>query len=112
MGDTGMRLLEDLEWRTQEYSALITDARRTSCGSGVLYYSGNGSMFFVFTCAHVLEALTDPIEVHFLLPIDRQKEDYRECCIFAGREQVVYSPIDEITETGNIKRGSRKSDQP
>ena len=106
MGDADMRLLEDLEWRTQEYSALITDARRTSCGSGVLYYSGKGSMFFVFTCAHVLEALTDPIEVHFLLPIDRQKEDYRECCIFAGREQVVYSPIDEITETGNIKTHS------
>ena len=37
MGDTGMRLLEDLEWRTQEYSALITDARRTSCGLSLIH---------------------------------------------------------------------------
>ncbi len=47
------RMIAQLELETQEYSVFITDEKRTSSGSGVLFYPGSGNRLYIFTCAHV-----------------------------------------------------------
>ena len=42
------RMIAQLELETQEYSVFITDEKRTSSGSGVLFYPGSGSNLYIF----------------------------------------------------------------
>jgi hypothetical protein len=89
---------------TQEYSVLLTDSKRTSYGSGVIYYPGSGDRFYIFTCAHVVDVLLDPIEIYMLFPNNRESEDYREFCIKVNKNQVVYALTDRIVEkNGQVK---------
>lgn len=94
----------ELELITQEYSVLLTDSKRTSYGSGVIYYPGSGDRFYIFTCAHVVDALLDPIEIHMLVPNDRETEDYRIYCIEVNKNQIVYAPTDEVVEENGQRR--------
>ena len=96
MGVTGRKTIDQLEWETQEYSVFITDEKRTSSGSGVLFYPGTGEKIYVFTCAHVLDELVEPFEIYYFLPVERKKENYLVRKLEAVREQVRYSPIDEV----------------
>lgn len=48
MEGTNAKLIDDLELMTQEYSVLIADSKRSFCGSGVLFYSGEEAAFYVF----------------------------------------------------------------
>ena len=98
MGVTGRKTIDQLEWETQEYSVFITDEKRTSSGSGVLFYPGTGEKIYVFTCAHVLDELVEPFEIYYFLPVERKKENYLVRKLEAVREQVRYSPIDEVME--------------
>lgn len=98
--------LDELELRTQEYSVLITDEKHASCGSGVLFYPGLGEVFYVFTCAHVIDKLNDPLVIKLLLPQQRELENYSTCTIKVDRNQVVYSPIDVVTGDGECKEHS------
>lgn len=106
MGVEKNKLIERLELRTQEYSVLITDTKKSSCGTGLLFYTGAGDEIYVFTCAHVIDELTNPIEIHYLVPNDRELEDYQVCCMTADKTQVQYSPIDEITVENGVKKHS------
>lgn len=83
----------------QEYSVFITDEKRTSSGSGVLFYPGSGSNLYIFTCAHVLDNLEEPFQIYSLLPLNREQELYRVEKLEAMREQVKYSPIDKVSES-------------
>ena len=69
----GRKMIDQLEWETQEYSVFITDEKRTSSGSGVLFYPGTGEKIYVFTCAHVLDELADPFQIYYLLPVNREE---------------------------------------
>ena len=71
------RIIAQLELETQEYSVFITDEKRTSSGSGVLFYPGSGSNLYIFTCAHVLDNLEEPFQIYSLLPLNREQELYR-----------------------------------
>jgi hypothetical protein len=88
----------ELELMTQEYSVLLTDAKRTSYGSGVIYYPGSGTRFYIFTCAHVIDDLLDPIQIYMLLPNNRDIEDYHVCRVEVNKSQIVYASTDEVTE--------------
>lgn len=50
----------------------ITDEKRTSLGSGVLFYPGTGEKIYIFICAHVLDELADPFQIYYLLPVNRE----------------------------------------
>lgn len=69
-----LKSIDELELETQEYSVYITDDKQTSNGSGILFYPGEGELFYVFTCAHVVDSLIDPIHIYLLCPIDRKQE--------------------------------------
>lgn len=99
-------LIKKLELRTQEYSVLITDTKKSSCGTGLLFYTGAGDEFYVFTCAHVIDELTNPIKIYYFVQNDREMEDYRVCCVCADKTQVQYSPMDEITVENGVRRHS------
>lgn len=88
----------EFELITQEYSVLLTDAKRTSYGSGVIYYPGSGDKFYIFTCAHVVDNLLDPFEIYMLLPNNREIEDYQTFCSEVNKSQVAYALTDEIVE--------------
>ena len=105
MADGGENLMEKLELQSQEYSVLITDSRESSYGSGVLFFPGRGENLYVFTCAHVVEELESPLVIRFLYPREREREDYKVCTVCADKDQVVYSPIDQVMEdpAGNRK---------
>lgn len=90
--------LDQLKLEAQEYSVYITDTRGTSSGSGVLYYPGDGERLFIFTCAHVLDDLVEPFQIYYFVPVDRKNENYRIVKVEADRQQVVYSPIDSVTQ--------------
>ena len=77
----------------------ITDEKRTSLGSGVLFYPGTGEKIYIFTCAHVLDELADPFQIYYLLPVNREEERYQVEKLEASREQVKYSPIEEINKS-------------
>lgn len=81
------------------HSVFITDEKRTSSGSGVLFYPGSGSNLYIFTCAHVLDNLEEPFQIYSLLPLNREQELYRVEKLEAMREQVKYSPIDKVSES-------------
>lgn len=70
------RVIARLELETQEYSVFITDEKRTSSGSGVLFYPGSGNRLYIFTCAHVLDDLKEPFQIYSLFPINREQEIY------------------------------------
>ncbi len=93
-----LKSIDELELETQEYSVYITDDKQTSNGSGILFYPGEGDSFYVFTCAHVVDSLIDPIHIYLLCPIDRNKEEYQICKVSTTHEKITYSPLDEITE--------------
>lgn len=93
------RMIAQLELETQEYSVFITDEKRTSSGSGVLFYPGSGNHLYIFTCAHVLDDLKEPFHIYSLFPVDREQEIYQVEKLEATREQVKYSPIDKVSES-------------
>lgn len=93
------RMIAQLELETQEYSVFITDEKRTSSGSGVLFYPGSGNRLYIFTCAHVLDGLKEPFQIYSLFPINREQEIYQVEKLEAMREQVKYSPIDKVSES-------------
>lgn len=93
------RMIAQLELETQEYSVFITDEKRTSSGSGVLFYPGSGNRLFIFTCAHVLDGLEEPFQMYSLFPVNREQEIYQVEKLEATREQVKYSPIDKVSES-------------
>lgn len=96
----------EFELITQEYSVLLTDAKRTSYGSGVIYYPGSGDKFYIFTCAHVVDNLLDPFEIYMLLPNNREIEDYQTFCSEVNKSQVAYALTDEIVEKNGQKEHS------
>lgn len=61
------RMIAQLELETQEYSVFITDEKRTSSGSGVLFYPGSGNRLYIFTCAHVLDGFGGAISDLFFV---------------------------------------------
>lgn len=93
------RMIAQLELETQEYSVFITDEKRTSSGSGVLFYLGSGNRLYIFTCAHVLDGLEEPFQMYSLFPVNREQEIYQVEKLEATREQVKYSPIDKVSES-------------
>lgn len=93
------RMIAQLELETQEYSVFITDEKRTSSGSGVLFYPGSGNHLYIFTCAHVLDGLKEPFQIYSLFPVNREQEIYQVEKLEATREQVKYSPIDKVSES-------------
>lgn len=93
------RMIAQLELETQEYSVFITDEKRTSSGSGVLFYPGSGNRLYIFTCAHVLDGLKEPFQIYSLFPVNREQEIYQVEKLEATREQVKYSPIDKVSES-------------
>lgn len=93
------RMIAQLELETQEYSVFITDEKRTSSGSGVLFYPGSGNRLYIFTCAHVLDGLEEPFQMYSLFPVNREQEIYQVEKLEATREQVKYSPIDKVSES-------------
>lgn len=93
------RMIAQLELETQEYSVFITDEKRTSSGSGVLFYPGSGNRLYIFTCAHVLDGLEEPFQIYSLFPVNREQEIYQVEKLEAMREQVKYSPIDKVSES-------------
>ena len=93
------RMIAQLELETQEYSVFITDEKRTSSGSGVLFYPGSGNRLYIFTCAHVLDGLDEPFQIYSLFPVNREQEIYQVEKLEATREQVKYSPIDKVSES-------------
>lgn len=93
------RMIAQLELETQEYSVFITDEKRTSSGSGVLFYPGSGNRLYIFTCAHVLDGLKEPFQIYSLFPVNREQEIYQIEKLEATREQVKYSPIDKVSES-------------
>lgn len=93
------RMIAQLELETQEYSVFITDEKRTSSGSGVLFYPGTGNRLYIFTCAHVLDGLEEPFQIYSLFPVNREQEIYQVEKLEATREQVKYSPIDKVSES-------------
>lgn len=105
MEDIKQKSLDRLELETQEYSVYITDAKETSSGSGVLYYPGTGEKLFIFTCAHVIEDLCEPFQIYYFVPIDREKENYQIKKLDAVRDQVIYSPLDNMSRNadGTVK---------
>lgn len=106
MANTKEGLMDELEWRTQEYAVLITDTKESSYGSGVLYYPKDSDKIYVFTCAHVLDDLTEPFVIKFFIPVSREIEDYAVHMVQVNRSQVVYSPRNIITEGNARKRHS------
>ena len=106
MGEGKDTLSDELELRTQEYSVLITDEKRSSFGTGVLFYPGEGKIFYVFTCAHVIDELDGSLVLNLLQPVQREIENYSICTIKVDRTQVVYSPIDEVTDDAECKKHS------
>ena len=92
-------MIAQLELETQEYSVFITDEKRTSSGSGVLFYPGSGNRLYIFTCAHVLDGLEEPFQMYSLFPVNREQEIYQVEKLEATREQVKYSPIDKVSES-------------
>lgn len=92
-------MIAQLELETQEYSVFITDEKRTSSGSGVLFYPGSGNRLYIFTCAHVLDGLEEPFQSYSLFPVNREQEIYQVEKLEATREQVKYSPIDKVSES-------------
>lgn len=106
MANTKEELMDQLEWRTQECAVLITDTKETSYGSGVLYYPKDSSRVYVFTCAHVLDELTETFVIRFFVPVNREIEDYTVHTAMVNRNQVVYSPRNVITEENGNKRHS------
>lgn len=99
-------LIEQLELRTQENSVLITDSKESSYGSGVLFFPGSGDIVYIFTCAHVIDELEGALVIKFLLPKQREIEDYTVCTINVKESQVVYSPIDKVIEEDGKKKHS------
>ena len=93
------RMIAQLELETQEYSVFVTDEKRTSSGSGVLFYPGSGNRLYIFTCAHVLDGLEEPFQIYSLFPVNREQEIYQVEKLEATREQVKYSPIDKVSES-------------
>lgn len=93
------RMIAQLELETQEYSVFITDEKRTSSGSGVLFYPGSGNRLYIFTCAHVLDGLEEPFQMYSLFPVNREQEIYQVEKLEATQEQVKYSPIDKVSES-------------
>lgn len=93
------RMIAQLELEIQEYSVFITDEKRTSSGSGVLFYPGSGNRLYIFTCAHVLDGLEEPFQIYSLFPVNREQEIYQVEKLEATREQVKYSPIDKVSES-------------
>lgn len=93
------RMIAQLELETQEYSVFITDEKRTSSGSGVLFYPGSRNRLYIFTCAHVLDGLEEPFQMYSLFPVNREQEIYQVEKLEATREQVKYSPIDKVSES-------------
>ena len=66
---------EILKLRSQEYSVFLTDKMNSTSGSGILYYSGVGDIFYIFTCAHIIDGIEDIIKISVIEPIDRNKEE-------------------------------------
>lgn len=93
------RMIAQLELETQEYSVFVTDEKRTSSGSGVLFYPESGNRLYIFTCAHVLDGLEEPFQIYSLFPVNREQEIYQVEKLEATREQVKYSPIDKVSES-------------
>lgn len=86
----------EIEDRTRKYTVYVTDKDNTVSGSGVLFYPG-GEYLYVFTCAHVIDGL-DSVRIFLLKPVDVSKDRYQVFCTDIPKEQIVYSPLDEVTE--------------
>lgn len=82
------------EDKTKKYCVYVTDKGNSINGSGVLFYSGGDSMF-VFTCAHVVDKASE-IRLFFLKPVDVAKDQYEVFCTDIPREQIIFSPTDEV----------------
>lgn len=97
---------EILKLRSQEYSVFLTDKMNSTSGSGILYYSGVGDIFYIFTCAHIIDGIEDIIKISVIEPIDRNKEEYKQIVFEVLKQDVIYSAIDEITVDDNGKSHS------
>lgn len=95
-----------LEFDTREYSVYISDDKKTSCGSGMLYYPGYGDVFYVFTCAHVLEGMQN-VELTLLLPEKPERDLYKESKFTVPASQVAYYPLDKVAD--NVSGGTSHS---
>ena len=87
---------------TREYSVYISDTKNAVQGSGVLFYAGGDSMF-VFTCAHVVDNL-DTVRLFILKAIDASKDLYRVFATEVTASQILFSPLDVVTEEDGEKR--------
>lgn len=84
------------EDRTRKYTVCITNKDNSVCGSGVLFYPG-GERIYVFTCAHVIDD-QDTIRLLLLKPIDISKDRYDVFVTEISKEQIIYSPLDEVED--------------
>ena len=82
------------EDKTKKYCVYVTDKENSINGSGVLFYAG-GDSIFVFTCAHVVEKASET-RLFFLKPVDVAKDQYEVFCTDIPREQIIFSPTDEV----------------
>lgn len=89
------------EDRTRPYAVYIVDEENTAEGSGVLFYPG-GDQLFVFTCAHVVDR-ADKIKLVILRAINIERDLYQVVQIQVPKEQILYSPLDVVTEEGGEK---------
>ena len=89
------------EDKTRPYAVYITDEENTAEGSGVLFYPG-GNQLFVFTCAHVVDR-ADKIKLVILKAVNIERDLYQVFQIQVPKEQILYSPLDIVTEEDGEK---------
>ncbi len=89
------------EDKTRPYAVYITDEENTAEGSGVLFYPG-GNQLFVFTCAHVVDR-ADRIKLVILKAVNIERDLYQVFQIQVPKEQILYSPLDIVTEEDGEK---------
>lgn len=89
------------EDKTRPYAVYITDEENTAEGSGVLFYPG-GNQLFVFTCAHVVDR-ADRIKLVILKAVNIERDLYQVFQIQVPKEQILYSPLDIVTEESGEK---------
>lgn len=85
------------ELNTRQYSVYITDNKKTSCGSGLLYYPGYGDLLYVFTCAHVLDGM-ETVDLWVLIPEKPENDQYSEYKFTVPASQIAYYPHDQVAE--------------
>ena len=86
------------EDKTRPYSVYIVDQENMVDGSGVLFYPG-GNRLFVFTCAHVVDR-SENVRLVLLKPVSVERDLYQMVQIQIPKEQILYSPLDHVTEQG------------